>query len=327
MGGLGYFGIVIFGIFAYMASTEAQLQMNFYAKSCPKAEKIILDFINKHIHNAPSLAAPLIRMNFHDCFVRGCDASVLLNSTSSNQAEKVAPPNLTLRGFDFIDRIKSLLEAECPGVVSCADIIALAARDTVVAIGGPSWRVPTGRRDGTISRSSEALANIPPPTSNFTNLQRLFANQGLDLKDLVLLSGAHTIGVSHCSSFASRLYNFTGVLGTQDPALDSEYAANLKARKCRSLNDNVTIVEMDPGSFRTFDLSYYTLLLKRRGLFQSDAALTTNSNTLSLINQILKGSLQNFYTEFAKSMEKMIQNNVKTGSSGEIRKHCAVVNS
>jgi peroxidase len=33
------------------------------------------------------------------------------------------------------------------------------------------------------------LNNIPPPTSNFTNLQRLFANQGLDLKDLVLLSG------------------------------------------------------------------------------------------------------------------------------------------
>jgi peroxidase len=117
------------------------------------------------------------------------------------------------------------------------------------------------------------------------------------------------------------------VLGTQDPALDSEYAANLKARKCRSLNDNTTIVEMDPGSFRTFDLSYYRLLLKRRGLFQSDSALTTNSTTLSLVNQLLQGSLENFFAEFADSMEKMGRINVKTGTVGEIRKQCAVVNS
>lgn len=143
---------------------------------------------------------------------------------------------------------------------------------------------------------------------------------------LLNISGAHTIGVAHCSSFSNRLYNFTGV-GDQDPALDSEYAANLKARKCLSLNDNTTIVEMDPGSFRTFDLSYYSLLLKRRGLFQSDSALTTNSATLSFVNQLLQGPLQNFFGEFANSMEKMGRVNVKTGTTGEIRKHCAFVNS
>lgn len=54
--------------------------------------------------------------------------------------------------------------------------------------GGPYWEVPTGRRDGVISRASETNS-IPPPFANFTTLQTLFANQGLDLKDLVLLSG------------------------------------------------------------------------------------------------------------------------------------------
>ena len=115
-------------------------------------------------------------------------------------------------------------------------------------------------------------------------------------------------------------------MGDEDPSLDSEYAANLRARKCKSINDNTTIVEMDPGSFRTFDLSYYTLLLKRRGLFQSDAALTTNSITKGHISQLLKGPLKSFFVEFAVSMEKMGRTEVKTGSDGEIRKHCALVN-
>lgn len=64
--------------------------------------------------------------------IQGCDASVLINSTSSNSAEKDAVPNQTLRGFDFIDRVKNLVEVECPGVVSCADILSLVARDAVV---------------------------------------------------------------------------------------------------------------------------------------------------------------------------------------------------
>ncbi|KAM1112696.1 hypothetical protein ACFX13_046375 [Malus domestica] len=326
MGLIRFSGILVSCLLVIIGFSEAQLQLGFYSKNCPKAEKIVKDYIEKHIHNAPSLAAALIRLHFHDCFVRGCDASVLLNSTSSNQAEKDAPPNLTVRGFDFIDRIKSRLEAQCPGVVSCADVIALAARDSIVATGGPTWKVPTGRRDGVIARRAEALANIPPPFSNFSTLQRTFANVGLDLKDLVLLSGAHTIGVSHCPSFSNRLYNCTGV-GDQDPALNAQYAANLKANKCKTPTDNTTIVEMDPGSVRTFDLSYYTLLLKRRGLFESDAALTSSSTTLNYINQLLKGSLQNFYDEFGKSMEKMGRINVKTGSAGEIRKQCSVVNS
>nr|ANO53932.1 peroxidase 1 [Daucus carota subsp. carota] len=327
MNTFGSFVFVIVVVLGLFESGHADLQMGFYSKSCPKAEKIVQDYVNKHIPNAPSLPAALIRLHFHDCFVRGCDASILLNSTSStgNQTEKFAIPNLTVRGFGFIDGVKSLLEKECPGIVSCADIITLVARDSIVATGGPSWKVPTGRRDGLISNGTETLGPIPAPTSNLSTLQTDFSRQGLDLKDLVVLSGAHTVGFGHCSSFSARLYNFNGT-GNPDPSFDSEYVANLKARKCKSANDTTTRVEMDPGSVRTFDLSYYTLLLKRRGLFQSDAALTTSSTTKALITQLLQGSIENFYTEFAKSMEKMGQIGVLTGSSGEVRKNCAFVN-
>ncbi|XP_010931832.1 peroxidase 3 [Elaeis guineensis] len=322
---MSFMGFIVWLLLGLFCCVKADLQLGFYDKSCPKAEKIISDFVKKHIPNAPTLASPLLRMHFHDCFVRGCDGSVLINSTSNNQAEKAATPNLTLRGFGFIDSVKSLVEKECPGVVSCADIVALVARDAVGVIGGPYWRVPTGRRDGLISNSTEALNNIPAPTFNFSALQTSFANKGLNVTDLIWLSGAHTIGIGHCSSFSSRLYNFTGK-GGQDPSLDRFYAANLK-KACKSLNDNVTFVEMDPGSFRTFDLGYYKNVLKRRGLFQSDAALITNAPTKSSIMNLVNSPPEVFFQEFALSMEKMGRIEVKAGTTGEIRKNCAVVNS
>ena len=66
---------------------------------------------------------------------QGCDASVLLDDTGNFTGEKGAGPNAgSLRGFGVIDTIKALLEALCPRTVSCADILAVAARDSVVAV-------------------------------------------------------------------------------------------------------------------------------------------------------------------------------------------------
>lgn len=62
---------------------------------------------------------------------KGCDASILLDGPSS---EKTAPPNLSVRGYDIIDKAKAALEKACPGVVSCADIIVAATRDAVALV-------------------------------------------------------------------------------------------------------------------------------------------------------------------------------------------------
>jgi peroxidase len=83
---------------------------------------------------------------------------------------------------------------------------------------------------------------------------------------------------------------------------------------------------MDPGSFRTFDVSYYRNLLKRRGLFQSDAALITDAAAKADVLSVVDRPPEFFFQVFAGSMVKMGKIQVKTGSEGEIRKHCAFVN-
>lgn len=137
------------------------------------------------------------------------------------------------------------------------------------------------------------------------------------------LSGAHTIGVSHCASFSARLYNFTGK-GDTDPSLDPNYVAELK-EACKP-KDATTLVEMDPGSFRTFDTHFYTLVGKRRVLFNSDSALLADRTTSAYVQAQALPEGSTFLNDFGESMMNMGRIGVLTGSSGEIRKHCAFVN-
>ncbi|XP_042514143.1 peroxidase 3-like [Macadamia integrifolia] len=300
------------------------LKMNFYETSCPRAEDIVKEITAKNVKEDPGVPADLLRLHYHDCFVRGCDGSVLLDSTPNNVAEKDASPNLTLDGFDVIQEIKEELENVCPRVVSCADILALAARDAVSnQFKKDMWQVLTGRRDSTVSKSSEADAELPLPTFNFQALEQTFARKGLTMHDLVVLSGAHTIGQAHCDSFSNRLFNFSKE-ENMDPSLLSDYASDLK-KQCRSLSDHTTTVFMDPdNSGLNFDSHYYLAVNQHKGLFQSDAALLTNEVSSQLVNQLMKRNT--FFENFAISMKKMGAIGVLTGESGEIRKKCNVVN-
>ncbi|MQM18160.1 hypothetical protein Taro_051144 [Colocasia esculenta] len=316
-------------LLALLGSTGAQLQVGFYAKTCPNAEIIIGEEMSRVMKVAPSLGGPLLRIFFHDCFVRGCDASLLLNHTSkSNPTEKDAGPNQFLRGFGVIDGIKAKLEKACPSTVSCADVIALIARDVVHLDKGPYWDVPTGRRDGRVSIANEALQLLPAFTANISTLKSQFAGKGLNAKDLVVLSGGHTIGNGHCFAVTNRIYNFTGRGDSSDtdPTLDKNYIARLRSKCSPAAADATKLLEMDPGSFKTFDNSYFKLVAKRRGLFQSDAALLDDPETKAHVFRLANASPDLFFQEFAVSMVNMGNVGILTGSQGEVRKHCAHVN-
>ncbi|CAN8256240.1 unnamed protein product [Cochlearia groenlandica] len=320
-----FFLQILLSILSLFAPTNVQgLKVGFYAKTCPKAELIVDKYVLDALKKDPTIGGPLLRMFFHDCFVRGCEGSVLLE-LKNKKDEKNAAPNLSLRGFEVIDNVKEALEKECPGVVSCADVLALVARDTVVALNGPTWGVETGRRDGRVTNINEARANLPSPLDNITSLITQFRAKGLDEIDLAVLSGGHTIGHGHCPLITNRLYNFTGK-GDSDPNLDTEYATKLRA-KCKP-TDTTTALEMDPGSFETFDESYFKIVSQRRGLFQSDAALLDNQETKSYVIKQTKRheSTTTFFKDFGVSMVKMGRIGVLTGRVGEVRKKCTMVN-
>nr|GEU36479.1 peroxidase 64-like [Tanacetum cinerariifolium] len=299
-------------------SLGTSLSSNYYKKTCPNAESIIKKAVIDATKNDKTAPAGLIRMHFHDCFIRGCDGSVLINSKGKNTAEKDGPPNVSLHAFYVIDNAKKALESACPGVVSCADILAVAARDATVVSGGPSWDVPKGRKDGRISKASETT-QLPAPTFNISQLQQSWSQRGLSMEDLVALSGGHTLGFSHCSSFNNRIHNFNSTVDI-DPSLQPSFAASLR-RVCPARNNAKNAgVAMDPSS-TTFDNTYYKLILQNKVLFSSDNALLNFPKTKSLVSKFASSN-DAFLKAFAKSMIKMSS---ITGGQ-EIRKDCRVVN-
>ncbi|GLU19729.1 hypothetical protein SLE2022_359610 [Rubroshorea leprosula] len=301
-----------------VSSTANALSLNYYDKTCPDAEDIVAKVVKNAAIKDKTVPAALLRMHFHDCFIRGCDASVLLNSKGTNQAEKDGPPNISLHAFYVIDDAKKEVEAACACVVSCADILAFAARDAVVLSGGPTWDVPKGRKDGRTSKASET-AQLPAPAFNISQLQQSFSQRGLSMDDLVALSGGHTIGFSHCSSFQKRIRNFNATHDI-DPTMQPSFAATLRS-VCPANNAAKNAgATMDPSS-TTFDNTYYKLILQGKALFSSDEALLTTPNTKDLVSKFA-GSQVAFSEAFVKSMIKMSS---LTGGQ-EVRKDCRVVN-
>uniref|UniRef100_A0A3Q7FVA1 Peroxidase n=1 Tax=Solanum lycopersicum TaxID=4081 RepID=A0A3Q7FVA1_SOLLC len=168
---------------------------DYYQQTCPQAEGIIRSTVRSLFRKQPQIAPALLRLAFHDCFVEGCDASVLLDSVEGMHSEKESPPNESLKGFDVIDIIKLELEEACPGVVSCADAVVLAARESIVLSGGPFYPLKTGRRDSLSSFAEDATFELPSPQDDLSKIIVSFSSKGFDERETVSLLGiVFTIG-------------------------------------------------------------------------------------------------------------------------------------
>ncbi|CAL9769576.1 unnamed protein product, partial [Musa acuminata subsp. burmannicoides] len=301
--------------FFFVPLASAQLSPTFYNTSCPNALSIIRTAVRAAVARDRRMGASLLRLHFHDCFVQanhkrtirinqrringrcvarsqGCDASLLLDDTSTFTGEKTANPNNnSLRGFEVIDAIKSKLESACKQVVSCADIVAVAARDSVVALGGPTWTVELGRRDSTTASLSSANTDIPGPTADLRTLISSFSGKGLSASDMAALSGAHTIGQARCFLFRARIYNDTNI----DPSFASSLQSN-----CSSSGGDNELSPLDSTTPTVFDNDYYANLVRERGLLHSDQQLFMNGggSVESQVGSYATNSAK-FFSDFA----------------------------
>ncbi|CAL9058573.1 unnamed protein product [Musa banksii] len=311
----GFLAVAILSLLA--SATRAQLSPAFYATTCPNLETIVRSVMAQVVAQDPRMGASMIRLFFHDCFVNGCDASVLLDDTPTMAGEKNAMGNMnSLRGYEVVDAIKSRVEAACRATVSCADVVALAARDSVSLLGGPSWTVMLGRRDARVASKDAANANLPPASDNLSSLISKFAAKGLDLRDLTALSGAHTVGVAKCSSFRPHVYSDANV----DPGF-----ALFRKRLCPTVGGDANLAPLDPTSPNRFDVSYYRDLMARRALLHSDQELFNGGPADELV-RLYSSNGGAFDRDFAAAMVKLGNISPLTGSAGEIRLNCRKAN-
>ncbi|CAN1155846.1 Lignin-forming anionic peroxidase [Linum perenne] len=257
------------------------------------------------------MAASLLRLHFHDCFVQGCDASILLDQSPTIQTEKTAPPNdKSVRGYEVIDAAKAQVERICPGVVSCADILAVAARDASAYVGGPTWDVKLGRRDSDSAFLSLANSDIPGPKSDLQTLISDFQKKGLTARDMVALSGAHTLGFAQCFTFRDRIY---------------DNGTKAKKKACPAEGGDRYLAPLDTVTPKSFDNNYFKTLMRKKGLLESDQVLYSGGSTDGIVEEYSRDGGK-FSTDFAAAMVKMGDIGVITGSDGQIRKVCSKAN-
>ncbi|XP_059655986.1 peroxidase 6-like [Cornus florida] len=320
--------LLVLPFLTLLPPTQSQLAVDYYNETCPKFHDIMDQVVATKQIASPTTAAATLRLFFHDCMVEGCDASLLLASNAFNIGERDADINLSLPGdaFDVITRAKTSLELQCPGIVSCADILAVAARNLVTMVGGPFYSVRLGRKDGlVITKASMVEGHISRPNMSMTDIIKIFDSKGFTTEDMVSLSGAHTIGFSHCSQFSDRIFNFSPT-SQIDPSLNPNYAEGLR-KLCANYTKDPTVSAFNdaitPGKF---DNMYYINLQRGLGLLASDQALALDPRTRPLVD-LYADNQAAFFEGFTRAIEKVSTYKVKTGTEGEVRHRCDALNS
>ncbi|KAF8039162.1 hypothetical protein BT93_B1651 [Corymbia citriodora subsp. variegata] len=319
---------LLFGFGRPSLAGDPPLTLDYYKSSCPSVLEIVRKEMECAVLSNPRNAAFIIRLHFHDCFVQGCDGSVLLDDTVTLQGEKKAPPSInSLGGFRIVDRIKNMLESECPGIVSCADLLTIAARDATLLVGGPYWDVPLGRKDSRTA-SYEIATTIPTADESLPSIIAKFLYRGLSVTDMVALAGAHTVGMARCENFRARIYGDFEATSGMNPASEA-YLGHLKSI-CPPIgggNNNVT--PMDFVTPDLFDNSFYQLLLQGEGLLNSDQEMYSSIlavQTREIVKKYAAEPLA-FFQQFSESMVRMGNiTNPESFVNGEVRRNCRFIN-
>ncbi|KAM0841798.1 hypothetical protein ACQ4PT_058780 [Festuca glaucescens] len=298
------------------AASASGLKLNYYSKSCPRAEEIVREQVKIHYGQHKNTAVSWLRALFHDCIVKSCDASLLLQTAAAAGvvSEQSSKRSFGMKNFGYIDDIKSALERACPGTVSCADLLVLATRDGVALIGGPA-DIPmrTGRRDARASYYGEVERYVPNHNDSVSTVLSRFASMGVDAEGVVALLGGHSVGRVHCFNFnlVARLYPAV------DGAFEPVYGAFLRKR-CPSAH---------PIEDTNLDVTYARndRHAQRRGLLLVDQGLATDPRTAPFVRKMAADNAY-FIDRFAAALVKMSENGPLTGDKGEIRKDCKSIN-
>ncbi|CAA0833914.1 Peroxidase 17 [Striga hermonthica] len=158
------------------------------------------------------------------------------------------------------------------------------------------------------------------PRADASSLMALFAKFNLSTKDLVALSGSHSIGKARCFSVVFRLYNQSGS-GQPDPAIDPQFREELD-ELCPQGGDEEVTGNLD-GTPERFDNRYFSDLVEGRGFLNSDQTLFTSRETREYVRMFSRDQGE-FFRAFVDGMIKL--GDLQSGRPGEIRRDCRVVN-
>ncbi|RRT70396.1 hypothetical protein B296_00027275 [Ensete ventricosum] len=223
-------------------SVQGQLLPNFYNSTCPRLQRIVRSATKQAINKDPRMGAAVLRIFFHDCFVTVREATATIS-------------------FSFCFLLH--LHHGFFSLISCS------------LLHGPRWQALLGRRDSrTAAGQFDAGANLPPADMEVPALIGLFASKGLDAKDMVALSGSHTIGETRCGVYRSRIYN--------DNNVDPNFAA-IRKNNCPPVGGDNIWTPLDLQTPTRFDNKYYRNLLGGRGILHSDQALYSGGPVDSLV--------------------------------------------
>ncbi|PAN22598.1 hypothetical protein PAHAL_4G030200 [Panicum hallii] len=293
----------------------AQLRTDYYASACPNLENIVRGSVRQSMAQSQISAPAALRLFFHDCAVTGCDASIMIvNSNGDDEWRHSDNQSLKREGFLTVLSAKAAVDSDpqCRNKVSCADILALAARESVVQSGGPYYLVELGRYDGRVSTRGSVV--LPHVNFNLDQLNAFFSGLGFNQTEMIALLGAHTLGAADCPFFQYRIGS--------DPSMDQGLASQLRGTCGANPSGGFAFLDPSPGAF---DNAFYRNLQGGRGLLGSDQVLYSDQRSRGAVDGYAANQGA-FFADFVAAVTKLGRVGVKTAATGEIRRDCRFPN-